>query len=553
LPIILLAIVVRFWHLGIEPPGVLVDEASLGYNAYSVLISEHDEWGNKYPLILKSFDDFKPAGYIYIALPLVKIFGLNSYSIRLPSALFGVVAVFFLFVIVIKLTQDINLALISSFILAITPWHVYMSRMAWEANVSLSLFLVGLSLAISGFNDKKRIILSSLSFSLSLYVYVGYQILTPLLLIFFLFFFYHKKSFPKDKLILFIVVFLILIFPIIIGILFKGGAARFNQVSILKQAGNTMYIDEQRTFCAMQNSNILTFLCYLIWNKPVVVTLVYLKQYISSLSPDFLFLSGDTASFVNNPEHGGLFFWLLPCFFGGLFVLFCNLKKTSNQLIILWLLLSPIMAAIAGKPHFVRSNMVMIPVVIVSSVGLIVSIEMMRNRFNVTRKILVFVIISLSLMNVFTTMVDYFFIYTKKAMAWEEQYKPMYNFLSIVEKNYKVIFIHKLNRHPYIYHIFYQAVDPNYFINNVERKDNEVLSLGKYRYVDDDLDNIYCLWQKTGRKKTLYITDGRRSNSIPLFSIKSFNKVHTLISIYDLERVEKDFIGINKITKCEAK
>lgn len=138
--ILLIASFSIFWDLGRSPKGVLVDEASLGFNAYSVLKTGKDEWGEVFPLTLKSFGDYKPAGYIYFAIPFVSIFGLNPLSVRLPSAVGGLFAVVFLYLIIDSLTDDRLFAFFSSYILSTSPWFIYMSRMAWETNLALTPF-----------------------------------------------------------------------------------------------------------------------------------------------------------------------------------------------------------------------------------------------------------------------------------------------------------------------------------------------------------------------------------------------------------------------------
>ena len=40
-----LAFLLRVWHLGTVPPGLDADEASIGYNAYSLLVTGRDEFG----------------------------------------------------------------------------------------------------------------------------------------------------------------------------------------------------------------------------------------------------------------------------------------------------------------------------------------------------------------------------------------------------------------------------------------------------------------------------------------------------------------------------
>ena len=92
--IIFTAIFLRFWQLGSNPPSLTWDEVTWGYNAYSLGIDGRDEFGRFLPLdYLESFGDFKPPVYAYLAIIPVKLFGLNEFAVRFPSAFFGVLTV----------------------------------------------------------------------------------------------------------------------------------------------------------------------------------------------------------------------------------------------------------------------------------------------------------------------------------------------------------------------------------------------------------------------------------------------------------------------------
>ena len=94
LAILIFAAFLRFYQLGNNPPSLTWDEAAWGYNAYSIGIDGRDEFGRFLPLdYLESFGDFKPPVYAYLDVLPVKIFGLSEFSVRFPSALFGVLTV----------------------------------------------------------------------------------------------------------------------------------------------------------------------------------------------------------------------------------------------------------------------------------------------------------------------------------------------------------------------------------------------------------------------------------------------------------------------------
>ena len=95
--ILVLSLIVKGYGLSKSPPSVGFDEAALGYNAYSLLKTGKDEYGNFLPLSLRSFNDYKPALYSYLSIPFVAILGLNETSTRMVSVVAGTVSLFFLY------------------------------------------------------------------------------------------------------------------------------------------------------------------------------------------------------------------------------------------------------------------------------------------------------------------------------------------------------------------------------------------------------------------------------------------------------------------------
>src|SRR3990167_6242576 len=120
--VIIIAVFLRFYQLGVNPPSLSWDEAALGYNAYSLGLDGKDEFGRFLPLdYLESFGDFKPPVYAYLDIIPIKIFGLNEFAVRFPSAFFGtltVVATYFLVKRIFKRHEEpFNMiALLSMFI-----------------------------------------------------------------------------------------------------------------------------------------------------------------------------------------------------------------------------------------------------------------------------------------------------------------------------------------------------------------------------------------------------------------------------------------------------
>src|SRR3989338_10009270 len=128
---ILLAVITRLYKLGEAPHGLYVDEAGQGYSAYSILKTGKDEFGKNYPIVFRSFTDFKTPVYIYSIVPLIPQFGLTPFTIRFPSFLFSILTIPILFLLVRKLTpknMSLPLAFLATFLFAISTWHIVFSK-----------------------------------------------------------------------------------------------------------------------------------------------------------------------------------------------------------------------------------------------------------------------------------------------------------------------------------------------------------------------------------------------------------------------------------------
>ena len=140
--IVLIAAALRLFWIDKVPISLNWDEISMGYTAYSLSQTGMDEWGEHLPIFFRSYGEWKSAVYIYLLVPFTKLFGLNAWGVRLPSAIAGIMAVYLTYLVTKKLFGE-KAGLWASLFLAISPWHLMLSRPAFEANVSLTLILIG--------------------------------------------------------------------------------------------------------------------------------------------------------------------------------------------------------------------------------------------------------------------------------------------------------------------------------------------------------------------------------------------------------------------------
>jgi hypothetical protein len=179
-----LSLFVRTIGLEKSPLSAGFDEASLGYNAYSILLTGKDEYGTPYPLSLRSFNDFKPALYAYVAIPFIHFMGLSQTSIRAPSAVLGTISLIFLLLIFIKISKRSFLASLGILVLiSFLPWRIHFSRVALEANLSMAFF-TGTVWCLLNFKKNTFYKIGTILFSaLAIYSYHSSRVAIPILLL----------------------------------------------------------------------------------------------------------------------------------------------------------------------------------------------------------------------------------------------------------------------------------------------------------------------------------------------------------------------------------
>src|SRR4030043_723244 len=87
--VFLVGFYLRVHDLTQSPPGFYLDEASIGYNAYSILKTGKDEYGVVWPLFFRAFGEYKNPLFIYALVPLIAINGLSIETIRLGAVVWG--------------------------------------------------------------------------------------------------------------------------------------------------------------------------------------------------------------------------------------------------------------------------------------------------------------------------------------------------------------------------------------------------------------------------------------------------------------------------------
>lgn len=116
--LVLVGISARIFLFGNVPPGLNQDEASMGYDAFSLLNYGMDRNGFHYPVYLVAWGSGQSVLYAYFTMPFIYLLGLNVVSIRLVNLIFGIVSLIIFYLLVEKVSNR-PVALLSLFLLEI--------------------------------------------------------------------------------------------------------------------------------------------------------------------------------------------------------------------------------------------------------------------------------------------------------------------------------------------------------------------------------------------------------------------------------------------------
>lgn len=137
----------RFYNLASLPPSLSIDEVAIGYNAFSILKTGKDEWGNVMPVSFRSVGDYKAPTLNYLTVPFVYLFGLNELSTRLPVAIFSALSVFLFWYLVNSFVfskKHSVLSYLATIIFSLSPWLIPFARSGFEATVALTFLLANI-------------------------------------------------------------------------------------------------------------------------------------------------------------------------------------------------------------------------------------------------------------------------------------------------------------------------------------------------------------------------------------------------------------------------
>jgi 4-amino-4-deoxy-L-arabinose transferase-like glycosyltransferase len=312
--ILLIAFALRVYNLHNIPSGLFIDEAARGYDAYSISRTGADMFGQQWPLFARGFDDYTPALYIYLTIPFVWLLDLSRFSVRLPSAIIGLLTVTVAYQAIRRPFGQMA-AIMGAALLAISPWYVLLSRIGVEWNLLAIGPMLTIVLAYRGLLRPKWLVAAGFVGGISLYGYAPVKAFLPLLLAGFTLFYWRQLLRQWRVALLAALILVALAAPVYSFSLTVQGSIRFQEVASFYNAGGQE------------------------------AALLFIKNYVAYFSPNFLFItdpSQPNVFFIQRLKNVGLLYWFeLPLILLGAYCLFKRGQR-EQYFWLVWLLIAPL-------------------------------------------------------------------------------------------------------------------------------------------------------------------------------------------------------------------
>ncbi|HBP51411.1 TPA: hypothetical protein DD455_03715 [Candidatus Shapirobacteria bacterium] len=426
-------------------PPLLWDEAALGYNAYSILQTGRDEYGQFLPLVFKSFGDYKPGLYVYLTVPFVAIFGLTPLAVRLPSIILGSLLPLIAYLFIKKHHSGKILPLLFAALIAFNPYNIHYSRQAWETGVLTFELLLA-----SYFFFGKKYFWSSIIFALTLYTYQSGKLISLLLILTLLLVNYTKDYFKKDFILKFILPLFVFSLPILYGLLFGHQGNRLEVVSLFSYPRST----EEQNLIVSEGGQ----LDYQLFHQQTVFFIRnFLTRYFNYFSPKFLLTDADWRNPGNSAPYTGVL--LIPSILfltiGVFRTLIIKPKNKTDKYFLYWLFLAPLPSALTQDLIYAtRAMSFSIPLCYFIAVGIETSVKKYQNALLKTLIIILYLISLIYYLDLYHN-----HMLKHKPEDWSYGVEQAVDYINKFGENRSIYFTPFYSQ-PYIYYLFYNKYSP---------------------------------------------------------------------------------------------
>lgn len=450
--IILLGLFVRCYRLNLNVPSLYSDEVG-EYKTYIIF----QEPINSLPDFLYKNFYLKPINFTWFL-------GLTPLGVRLPSAVYGTILLFFLYLFAkqINFMQIKNQGLIPYVALVLfsfVPWGIHLSRLGY---IFVLLYLMMMSLHWILYikaTTLKGYFFSTIPLFLAAYCYPSGIIIGPLFIAI-LITKIGKNYFRKNIGVFSLLA--IMTIGIFIMLFFNAGQRGFD-LAIWRDVNVTANENVDRGLARLSSPTIFSFnqnpdvVGKLFYNHSVAVVNVFVRNYLSFLSPDFLFLKGDPILRHSTGRFGVLYPLLLPFLVYGIFLMVTKGNSKAKQMFFFWIIVSPIPAAITkdGSGYLLRVTTMLPLLTYLSALGFVGSLEFFTKKSKI---IYFFSMTLLFVYSVYSFLFQYFQVYPlSSARSFEYGFKELADFQK--EKSNQSMLVIWDGYYPNSYFRFWQKTD----------------------------------------------------------------------------------------------
>lgn len=529
--IILFASWLRLWNLSSVPSSLFGDELDVGYQAYSIVKTGNDYYGNRMPLHFHSLAEYRTPLYLYSAVPTVWLFGVSPLGVRLPAALFGIATIPVMYLLSFELAKRLTnkrhteIALLASLALAISPWHIQYSRAAFEVTEVLFFLVLGLWAFFKSFVSPKYIVLFAISLSTMTWIYSTAKLYVPIMLVV-LAVMYAKEllKFPRKLIIATLVTFALLCAPMYIDSFFGEGGARFGYISVFSDPTTepeigTARLNDARVRGESGEGLSPNLMDRVIHNKFVYWGESILNHYYQSFSTDFLFVSGDPNLRHSIKNMGQLYKIDAIGLLAGIVLLFGIGKNAKTKLLVAALfLVGAIPASLTrdGGDHATRLFLTVPAYMFVIAYGLALGYDRMSKRVKAP---VVFGMATLYVLSFFMYQ-HLFWIHNpwESERWWHAGFQGAISEVKKREADFDRVVISTANEPPWVFFAAWYEYPPQEWQENFPTEHKKVLPgfgevsyINKFYFGSPSGRGLYE-WGQVLTDKTLYVATQKEVN-----------------------------------------
>lgn len=325
----------RLIGLGSVPPGLHSDEASIGWNAWTLAHHGTDEHGASFPLFIEAFGEYKNPVYVYLLAPFTWVLPLSASTVRLPAALCGIATAAVLALAALRALRSAPVAMATLVTAALTPWAVVESRLGLEAPafvLCVALAVLGVAAAGSAAQGGPVVRwhwMTGVSLALAVYAYSSGRLLIALLVVAWLLL--DRGRWRRSQLVA-------LLTPVVAAYALLAAYVAVNPGALTRRlAGISIASDS---------------------HNPLLVAARFVRNMLTYLGPHFLAGGGDSNLRYFTGEGGMLLVTLAVPTGVGVVAAVRRRAEPLPRFLLLLLLLAPVPAALTndGTPQSLRAS-----------------------------------------------------------------------------------------------------------------------------------------------------------------------------------------------------